>query len=69
VFAIDTSKRALSSGVTRAAIDAIRSLLHRVSLPGGSDARVGIVTFDKQIQFYSVRPTAHEPISLFVVGT
>ena len=53
LFAIDISPLAIETGLTDAAIDAVETVLG--SLPTNESCKVGIFTFDSQIQFYTVR--------------
>jgi protein transport protein SEC24 len=53
LFAIDISPLAIEMGLAEAAIDAVETVLG--SLPAHDSCKVGIFTFDSQIQFYTVR--------------
>ena len=87
VFVVDTSAPAVSSGLTKATLDAIVDMAdatieaHQEAMtgggggaggvvggnggatggfPGGARARVGIVTFDRNVQFYRIREDTGE---------
>jgi len=77
VFVIDTSAPAVTSGLTKATLDAIVDMADATieahqdqnidswsaaagGFPGGTRARVGIVTFDRAVQFYRIREDTGE---------
>jgi protein transport protein SEC24 len=64
VFAIDISLSAVNSGFTSASIRAVQQCLQ--SLPGGSLARAGIVTFHMHVHFYQVREDSPEPVRVML---
>ncbi|KAI9097181.1 Sec23/Sec24 trunk domain-containing protein [Phlyctochytrium arcticum] len=67
VLAIDVSWNAIQSGMLTAAIHGIRELLlddSSQSLPPGT--KVGIITFDKSVHFYNLKPTLEQPQMLVV---
>ena len=66
VFAIDVSKQAQQSGLSSAALRAVRTCLS--ALPGIKPL-VGIFTFDTKLQFYEVRPSSSDPVRLLIVDS
>lgn len=66
VLAIDVTWGAMQSGMLKRAVDAIRELLYTGdrTLPPGT--RVGIITFDKSVHFYNLKPTLEQPQMLVV---
>lgn len=55
LFAIDVSHQALYRGITRAATEAIRQTLYGGDGPKlNPAAKIGIVTFDRAVQFYNL---------------
>ncbi|KAJ3088250.1 hypothetical protein HK100_008095 [Physocladia obscura] len=67
VFAIDASWNSIQFGVLRNAVEVIRGLLYEREtggLPKGS--RVGIFTFDNNIQFYNLQTALQQPEMLVV---
>ena len=65
VFAIDVSFAAASSGMIAAACKSIKSVLNK--LPGDDRTRVALVTFDKSVHFYNMRPGLSAP-QMMVIG-
>ena len=55
VFLVDVSQAALQSGMLGVVAGAIKSTLDY--LPGGKRTKIGFLTFDQTIHFYSLRPT------------
>jgi protein transport protein SEC24 len=67
VFAVDTSPLAVSSGLTLAAIEAVRAVL-RVDLAEDLQAIVGVITFDQGVDFYSAASADPDAVRWFVCG-
>lgn len=65
VFVIDVSFAAASAGMIASACESIKKSLS--SLPGDDRTRIAIITFDKSIHFYNVRPGVENP-QMMVVG-
>ena len=65
VFVIDVSFAAASSGMLASACASIKSILGK--LPGDDRTRVALITFDKSIHFYNMRPGLSSP-QMLVVG-
>ncbi|KAI9011499.1 Sec23/Sec24 trunk domain-containing protein [Gaertneriomyces semiglobifer] len=68
VFAIDISWAALQSGMVQVAVDAIKSILYPGETGNGlpAGAKVGIVSFDKSVQFYNLAAALDQPQMLVV---
>lgn len=67
VFCIDVSERAVSCGLTTATMQSVAKVLQEL-YDSESPARVGIISFSKAIQFYSVRPEHPEPFGICSVS-
>ena len=74
VYAIDISPRAIASGLTMAAIHAVRSSL--TADFGSSDGinpwdkvRVGILTFHHSIQYYNINENSRDPVKIMIVNS
>ena len=63
-FALDVSAQAISSGFLRVAIDTIKEALD--ALPGGERTRVGFLTYDSTLHFYSLKSGADAPQMMVV---
>ena len=65
VFAIDVSFASASSGMLFSACEGIKKIINK--LPGDDRTRVALITFDKSIHFYNIRPGLSAP-QMMVVG-
>jgi protein transport protein SEC24 len=65
LFVLDVSYAAAATGLIDTAVEAVRGAIALVAQ--NPRARVGIVTYHQELQFYSVRPTRKEP-QMFVVS-
>jgi protein transport protein SEC24 len=64
VFCIDVSAAAMQSGLTAACLNAVEAVIDAV--PGGNRACIGIMTFDKRLQFYHFDNGPHVSIAVDV---
>ena len=67
IFCIDVSERAVSCGLTTATMQAVANLLQELS-DSATPTQVGIISFSKTIQFYSIREESTEPFGIFSVS-
>lgn len=58
-FVIDVSLAAVNSGMVATAAAAIKSCLDR--LPGGERTRIGFLTYDNHLHFYSLKASLTQP--------
>lgn len=58
-FVIDVSVSAVNSGMVATTAAAIRSCLD--SLPGAERTRIGFLTFDQHLHFYSLKASLSQP--------
>ena len=65
VFVIDVSFAAASAGMISAACESIKRILSK--LPGDERTRAAVITFDKSIHFYKMKPGGSSP-QMMVVG-
>tara|TARA_B110000977_G_scaffold87416_2_gene116286 strand:+ start:656 stop:2527 length:1872 start_codon:yes stop_codon:yes gene_type:complete len=63
-FALDVSAQAVSSGFLQTTVDTIKETLDE--LPGGERARVGFLTYDSTLHFYSLKPGSSAPQMMVV---
>ncbi|KAI9493869.1 hypothetical protein BDB00DRAFT_821063 [Zychaea mexicana] len=71
VFAIDVSAQAVRSGMLQACCDALKHTLYGASGQGdsrlASGNRIGLITFDRSVQFYNLSPALSQA-QMLVVG-
>lgn len=67
MFVIDVSRTAVVSGFLEAVIAGIREALQSQRMPGGARTRVGIMTFDTSLHFYSLSLNYAQP-PMYVVA-
>ncbi|KAI8149625.1 Sec23/Sec24 trunk domain-containing protein [Fennellomyces sp. T-0311] len=70
VFAIDVSGQAIRNGMTQAVCDALKQALYGPRGEGDSrlqsENRVGLITFDRSVQFYNLAPALSQAQMLVV---
>lgn len=68
IFCIDVSERAVTCGLTTATMQAVAKILQELQ-DVESPAKVGIVSFSRSIQFYSLRAEKNEPFGIYTVNS
>lgn len=66
MFLFETTPTAVNSGVLATAIAAVRNSINAV--PNEGRTRIGLMTFDSVVQFYSMRPGPDAEPSVYVVS-
>jgi len=63
LFAFDVSKPAVESGYLALACSTIKSVIEQYLLPGQNSerAKIAFLTYDKNVQFYNLKPTLKQP--------
>lgn len=66
MFLLETTSSAVNSGVLATAIAAIRNSMD--AMPNDGRTRIGLMTFDSVVQFYSLRPGTDAEPTVYVVS-
>eukprot|EP00941_MAST-03F_sp_MAST-3F-sp1_P005150 g5150.t1 len=64
MFVIDVSYNALSTGMLKCTVEAIKESLDK--LPGTPRTQIGFITFDSSVHFYNLKPQLKQPQMLVV---